>query len=86
MLAFGIRPRTTAVVFYTLLGWSLLVVIVGGIGTVNHWILDTSVFHQIASTAAVSPNWGINGVMTVIGIAGATLGGVAFWRRDLQGE
>ncbi len=58
VLAFGIRPRMMSVVVYALLGWSLLIVIVGGIGAVSHWVLDTSVFHQMASAPAVSPTLG----------------------------
>jgi ABC-2 type transport system permease protein len=82
-LTFGILPRMTSIVVYTLLGWSLLIVIVGGIGAVSHWILDTSVFHQMASAPAVSPHWEANGIMVAIGVAAAVLGGVAFRRRDL---
>jgi ABC-2 type transport system permease protein len=85
-LAFGVWPRVTPIVAYTLLGWSLLVVIIGGIGAASHWILDTSVFHQMASAPAVSPHWEANGVMVAIGIASALIGGIAFNRRDLQGE
>ena len=72
-----------------MLGWSLLVVIVGGIGgsgPASHWVLDTSVFHQMASAPAVSPNWAANGVMAAIGVGCALLGGIAFNRRDLAGE
>ena len=61
VLAFGLRPRMTSIVVYALLGWSLLIVIVGGIGAVSHWVLDTSVFHQMASAPAVSPHWEANG-------------------------
>jgi ABC-2 type transport system permease protein len=86
VLTFGIRPRMVSVVIYTLLGWSLLIVIVGGIGAVNHWVLDTSVFHQMASAPAVAPHWEANGIMVAIGCTGALLGGLAFRRRDLQGE
>ena len=82
----GIRPRVTSLVVYALLGWSLLIVVVGGIGAVSHWILDTSVFHQMASAPAVSPHWEANGIMAAIGAAAAVLGGIAFRRRDLQGE
>jgi ABC-2 type transport system permease protein len=85
VLAFGLRPRATAGVVYGYLGWSLLVVIIGGIGATNHWILDTSVFHQMASTPATPPHWTANGVMVVIGIVGALLGGLAFRRRDIEG-
>jgi putative exporter of polyketide antibiotics len=76
----------TSLVVYSLLGWSLLIVVVGGIGAVSHWILDTSVFHQMASAPAVSPHWEANGIMAAIGAAAAVLGGIAFRRRDLQGE
>ena len=64
VLAFGIRPRLTSIAVYGLLAWSLLIVIVGGIGAINHWVLDTSVFHHMASAPAVPPNWEANGIMT----------------------
>ncbi len=86
VLAFGIRPRATSIVIYVLLGWSLLIVIVGGIGATSHWVLDTSVFHQMASAPAVSPHWEANGIMFAVGVASFLLGELAFRRRDLQGE
>jgi ABC-2 type transport system permease protein len=85
-LAFGVWPRVTPIVVYVLLGWSLLAVVIGGIGAISHWILDTSVFHQMASAPAVPPHWGANGVMVAIGVVSALIGGIAFNRRDLQGE
>jgi ABC-2 type transport system permease protein len=85
MLTFGIRPRATSIVVYSVLGWSALIVIVGGFGTVGHWVLDTSVFHQMASAPGVPPNWETNGIMTAVGVAAALVGGLAFRRRDLQG-
>ncbi len=85
-LAFGVRPRLTSAVVYGLLAWSLLVVIIGGIGATSHWILDTSVFHQMASAPATSPHWEANGVMVAIGVATALIGGIAFNRRDLQAD
>jgi ABC-2 type transport system permease protein len=85
-LALGVWPRGTPIVVYTFLGWSLLVVIIGGIGAVSHWVLDTSVFHQMASAPAVSPHWQANGVMVAIGVVSAVIGCGAFHRRDLRGE
>ena len=85
VLAFGIRPRVTSWAVYGLLGWSLLLVVVGGIGAVSHWVLDTSVFHQMAAAPAVPVDWTANAVM--VGVA-AVLGGtgvLAFRRRDLAG-
>ena len=85
ILVFGARPRATSTVVYGYLAWSLLLVVVGGIGAVNHWVLDTSVFHQMASAPAVPPRWEANGIMTGLGVAAAFLGGLFFRRRDLQG-
>ena len=86
VLAFGIRPRVTSWAVYGLLGWSLLLVVVGGIGAVSHWVLDTSVFHQMASAPAVAPHWEANAIMAAVGIAAALVGGWAFRHRDVQGE
>jgi ABC-2 type transport system permease protein len=85
-LALGVWPRSAPIVVYALLSWSLLVVIIGGIGATSHWVLDTSVFHQMASAPAVPPHWEANGVMVAIGVTSALIGGIAFNRRDLQGE
>jgi ABC-2 type transport system permease protein len=85
-LAFGAWPRAASLTTYGLLGWSLLIELVGGIGALSHWVLDTSVFHQMASAPAVPPNWVANGAMFGIGISSALVGGFAFSRRDLQGE
>jgi ABC-2 type transport system permease protein len=85
-LAFGLRPRMASLVIYGLLGWSLLVELVGGIGALSHWVLDTSVFHQMASAPAVPVNWKANALMAGIGIVSAGFGTVAFRRRDLAGQ
>ena len=77
----------TSVVVYALSGLVDARRVVGGVGAVSHWVLDTSVFHQMASVPAVSPHWEANGIMTAIGYRGrARWRGIAFRRRDLQGE
>ena len=55
-LVFGVWPRATSIATYGVLGWSLLAEIVGGIGSLNHWVLDTSVFHQMSAAPAVAPS------------------------------
>ena len=85
VLTFGVRPRATSIVVYAALGWSVLVVVVGGFGTVSHWVLDTSVFHQMASAPGVPPNWEANGIMVAAGLVAGVGGVAAFRRRDLQG-
>ncbi len=76
MLAFGVWPRRTAAVVYTVLTWSLLADIVGGFGgsgPASRLLLDSSVFHQMASAPAASPNWAANAVMAAVGAACALL-------------
>jgi len=84
--AIGIWPRATSVVTYGVLAWSFLVELVGGIVGLNHWVLDTSVFHQMAAAPAVSPNWTTGGALVGVGAIAAILGGVAFNHRDLEGD
>ena len=89
VLAFGSWPRRTNAVVYAVLAWSLLADIVGGFGgsgAASRWLLDTSVFHQMASAPAASPNWTANAVMAAVGAACGLLGAVAFSRRDLAGD
>lgn len=84
VLMLGVRPRMASIVVYAVLAWSLLLVIAGSIGTISHWILDTSVLHQMASAPAVSPHWEANGIMVAFGVATCILGGAAFRYRDLE--
>lgn len=85
-LVFGIRPRAAPLVAYAVLAWSFLIQLIGGIVKANHWLLDTSVFHHMAPTPAVDPNWGTNGIMVGIGLLAAVVGGAAFRWRDVTGE
>jgi ABC-2 type transport system permease protein len=83
---FGFWPRATTVSVYALIAWSFLVEIIGGAISLNHWVLDTSVFHQMAAAPAVDPNWTAGATMAALAIVAAMLGVLAFQRRDLVGE
>jgi len=85
LLTLGIWPRAVSITVYGVLAWSFLVDLIGGIIGLNHWVLDSSVFHQIAVAPAVAPNWTTNGILVAVGLAMATIGGIAFMHRDLQG-
>ena len=82
-------PSHSAAVVYTVLTWSLLADIVGGFGgsgLASRLLLDSSVFHQMASAPAASPNWTVNAIMVAVGAGCALLGTVAFSRRDMVGD
>lgn len=85
-LFFGVWPRRTSLAVYAVLGWSALIEVSGGFFSENHWVLDTSVFHQIASAPAVAANWTSNGILIGIGLAATVAGRGVFLQRDLQGE
>jgi len=86
VLAYGLVPRAAAWITYAVLVWWLLVEITGGIVQVNHWLLDTSAFHQMAAAPSVPVDWTTNGVMVGIGLVSAFVGVLAFSRRDMKGE
>jgi ABC-2 type transport system permease protein len=84
-LAMGVRPSWTTFAVYGVLGWSLLVELIGGFGSSSRWLLDLSLFHQMAAAPAASPNWGTSAVLMAIGAVCAIVGLLAFGRRDLAG-
>ena len=85
-LALGVWPRASGAVVYTLLGWSLVVEVLGGVGDAGHRLLATSVFHSMAPAPAVPPDWRSAGGLVAVGVVAALVGGAAFARRDLRGE
>lgn len=85
-LVYGALPRFAVTTTYALFVWSFLIEITGGIVKVNHWLLDTSVFHQMAAAPSVSIDWTTNAVMVALGVACTVAGLSAFSRRDLKGE
>jgi len=79
----GVWPRAATMVVYGLVAWSFLVELIGGVINANHWLLDTSVFHQLAGAPAVAPDWTSAGTLVGLGLVSGALGVVAFQRRDL---
>jgi ABC-2 type transport system permease protein len=85
-LVWGVAPRAASIAVYGVLAWSFLVELLGGIVNSSHWLLDTSILHQLAPSPAIAPNWTSGAVMIGIGAITAALAAVAFARRDLAGE
>jgi ABC-2 type transport system permease protein len=86
VLVYGALPRLVTFATYGALVWSLLVELTGGIVNVNHWVLDTSAFHQMAAAPSAPIDWTSNTVMTGVAVALALVGLFAFTLRDLKGE
>ena len=85
-LALGAWPRAAGTVTYGLLAWSLLIEVVAGASISDHWVLDLSVFHQMASAPATAPDWASAALLVLVGAAATVLGAVALERRDLAGQ
>ncbi len=86
VLAIGVWPWSSPYAVYTVLGWSLLVEVVGGVVATSHWLADTSLFHQMAAAPAVAPDWTTGAVMVGIGAACVGIGALAYRLRDMTGE
>jgi ABC-2 type transport system permease protein len=85
-LVFGFWPRATAVATYGVLSWSVLLELAGGVVSTNHWLLDTSVFHHMASAPGESPDMTSAAFLVAIFAGTCAAGAVGFGRRDLSGE
>jgi ABC-2 type transport system permease protein len=82
-LLLGVWPRAASVGVYVLLAWSLLVELVGGIGALSHWLLDTSVFHHVAPAPATPVDWSAAAAVAGTGVLASIVGLLAFRHRDL---
>jgi ABC-2 type transport system permease protein len=85
-LALGVRPRAATGAAYGLVVWSLAIEFLGGISSSAHWLLDTSVFHQLAPAPGTSPDWTSAGVLVALAVAATLAGTWAFTRRDLASD
>jgi ABC-2 type transport system permease protein len=85
-LVWSVTPRLASAAVYGLLAWSFLVELLGGIVNSNHWLLDSSILHQLTPSPAIAPDWSTNVIMILLGVAGTVVATSAFNRRDLAGE
>jgi ABC-2 type transport system permease protein len=86
ILLIGYRPRLTSTFLYGLVAWSFLVQIIGSVGSINHYILDTSILHDIALSPIVQPDWRVFVTLVGLGLVGCLLGIYRFNSRDLESE
>ncbi len=83
VLVLGLRPRLASAAAYGLLVWSLLVELLGGFLGSTRWLLDTSVFHQVAAAPAVAVDWTSWGTLIALAVVGSIGGIFAFAHRDV---
>jgi len=81
---FGLKPRLTSFVSYGYIGWSFLIFMIGSGLNLNHWLLDTSVLHQVTLSPATKPNWSVDILIVVVSLALYLIGLIAFKTRDIE--
>jgi len=86
IFTFGIYPRLTSFMAYGVLAWSFLIQTLSSGLNLNHWLLDTSVLHQIVFAPAVSPNWGVDLMVVALSFVLILCGALLFNNRDLAVE
>jgi ABC-2 type transport system permease protein len=86
VLFMGLLPRFTSLAAYLVIGWSFLIVMASSGLNVSHWIIDTSVLHQITLAPLVAPAWKTDWIIVGISIVLCVVGVLAFARRDLANE
>lgn len=84
--AMGLLPRLTSIIAYGAIAWSFLVIMLSSGLNLNHWLLDTSILHQISFAPASPPVWSTNAIIVLIAIGLGAIGLISFHRRDIQNE
>ena len=84
VLVLGLRPRLSAKVAYGIVAWSFLIDLLGSLVKGAKWLRDSSLFTHIALAPAAKPDWGTAAIIVLLGVAAATVGVIAFLRRDVE--
>ncbi|HSX00408.1 MAG TPA: hypothetical protein VLH38_05220 [Patescibacteria group bacterium] len=82
VLIYGMRPRISGVVMYLALGWSFTITLLSSAITLNHRLLQSSLFHYASFNLTSQPDWRTFGSMLALGLIMAALGVTAFAKRD----
>ncbi len=86
IFTFGVIPRLTTIVTYSLIAWSFIIELLGSGTNLSHWLLDTSVFNHVAFAPAAEPKWTAAWALVILGALLTTIGALAFNKRDLANE
>lgn len=83
-MAHGLLPRLAGAVVYGLVVWSFAVELLGAGLPASRGLQTLSVLDHITRAPAQEPDWGMSALLTLIALAAALIGLIAFSRRDLQ--
>ncbi len=81
---YGIWPRIATRVQYFILGWGILIDLIGPSIHLSNIFLNTSLFYHMALSPGEDPNWTVVIIFTLIGIIGSMIGMYLFSKRDIQ--
>jgi ABC-2 type transport system permease protein len=82
-LAFAVIPRFATIVVYAVVGWSIIIDLVGSLISGLDWMTKASIFHYVALAPSEDPHWASLAIMTVIAIGFAAVAVLVFDKRDL---
>jgi putative exporter of polyketide antibiotics len=82
----GLIPRLSGLLSYCVIGWSFMLQILSSGIHINHWVMDTAVLTHVALAPSVSPRWGTDAILILVGVALAVVGTIVFTHRDITSE
>lgn len=80
---YGWWPRAAVVAGYAVVAGSLLLLLVGSLLHLSHWVLDLSVLDHLSAAPAVEPAWTAVVALVAVGLGGTAVGVSSLARRDL---
>lgn len=85
-LLYGIWPRLAVIGMYVVVGWSFLIDMLGSAMKLNDMVIKSSLFHYVSTSPTKDPDWSAFAWLVILGTLMATLGIIAFAKRDITTE
>jgi ABC-2 type transport system permease protein len=82
-LALAVIPRFATIVVYAVVGWSIIIDLVGSLISGLDFLTKASIFHYVALAPSEDPHWGSLAIMTLVAVALAAVAVLVFDKRDL---
>ena len=86
MAGFGLAGDWATKAAYSVLGWSILLELFDGIRPINHWLMDTSILHQMSPAPASPIDWTSAMVLVLLSLGLVALGSIGFASRDIGAQ